>query len=94
MDERSEDVRADRARQPLTDEQLAAFKQGWAATIMPVEDGWKINYFSVSDFEDEPGTTFPSIDEALGALRAILAAVNLPEERERARRALEHPRIP
>lgn len=74
---------------PLTDEQLAAFEQGWAAVIMPIHDGWKIRYVSPPTFGDERGTTFGTIDEALAAIREVLPAVNTPEARARARQEFE-----
>jgi hypothetical protein len=85
----ADDVGAHEATPPLTDEQLAAFEQGWAAIIMPVRAGWKIQYVSPPSFEEESGTTFETIDEALAAIREVLSAVNSSEERERARQDLE-----
>src|SRR5436305_12352809 len=75
-------------RTELTLEQLRGFQQGIAVTIMPVRDGWRVHYFSITDFDDEPGTTFPSFEAALAAVEEVLPAVNSPEERERADREL------
>jgi hypothetical protein len=73
---------------PLAPDELAAFEQGWAATVMPVHDGWKVQYFSDPSFEDEVGTTFSSLPDALAAISEMLPIVNSPEEKERARRLL------
>ena len=82
----SSNVTAHHATHPLTDEQLAAFEQGWAVVIMPVPDGWRIRYVSANVFADEPGTTFEAINEALAAIQEVLPAVNTPEARARASR--------
>ena len=55
---------------------------------MPVTDGWKIDFFSVPDFEQEPGTTFSSLREAVQTILEWLPRVNTEEERAKAR-ALE-----
>lgn len=52
---------------------------------MPVAEGWKVSYFSMASFETETGTTFPSIEAAIEAVRTLLVSVNLPDERDRAR---------
>ena len=74
----------------LTAQQLAAFENGWGVKIMPALGGWKICYFSQPSFESEPGTLFPTMDDALDAVRAVLPIVNAPAERERARNELEY----
>jgi hypothetical protein len=85
----ADEVSAHEATSSLTDEQLAAFEHGWAAMIMPVQASWKVQYVSSSSFEEESGTTFETLDEALAAIREVLPAVNTPEERARARHDLE-----
>ena len=89
----SDDVTTHHVADSLTDEQLAAFEHGWAAIIMPASEGWKIRYVSTPSFDDEPGTTFGSLDEALAAIHEVLPAVNTPQEKARARHDLErrHP---
>jgi hypothetical protein len=85
----ADEVSVHEATSSLTDEQLAAFEHGWAAMIMPVQAGWKVQYVSTPSFEEESGTTFETIDEALAAIREVLPTVNTPQERRRARRDLE-----
>jgi len=72
----------------MTEEQLRAYEQGWAARIMPVKAGWKIDYFSIPDFEREPGTVFPTFEDALIALAEVLPAANAEEQRLKAREDL------
>jgi hypothetical protein len=72
----------------LNARQLRAFQYGLGARIMPVADGWKIDFFSVPDFEQEPGTTFSSLQEAVQTILEWLPRVNTEEERAKAR-ALE-----
>lgn len=69
----------------LTPEQLRGLQYGVAASLMPVGDGWRLHYFSLPHFEDEPGTDFPSFEAALDAMVEVLPAVNTDEERARAR---------
>jgi len=73
----------------LSAEQLEALQNGVAATIMPVTNGWRVQYFSVPSFDQEPGTTFPTFASALAAIGDVLPRVNSPEERARARADLE-----
>ena len=73
----------------MTAEQLAAYEHGWGAMIMPSSRGWKLYYFSVPDFDEEPGTVFPDFDAAMDALYEILPAANSQEQKEKARRDLE-----
>ena len=87
MDENQRPEPGQRAAQ-LTDEQLRAFEQGWAVTLMPVPGGWKLHYFSSSAFATAPGTTVPTFEQALADIATILPAVNSPVEQERARQAL------
>jgi hypothetical protein len=56
---------------------------------MPVSDGWCVHYFSVPDFDAEPGDTYSSFETALAAIGDILPMVNAEEERARALQELE-----
>jgi hypothetical protein len=73
----------------LTPEQLRGLQYGVAAIIMPVSGGWRVHYFSIPDFGQEPGTDFPSFEAAIAAIEDVLPAVNTPEERARARDELQ-----
>lgn len=64
----------------VTEDDLRGFEYGVAASIMPVSDGWKVDYFSVPDFEREPGHVFSSFDRALAAVARVLPHANPPEE--------------
>lgn len=75
--------------QKFTVEQLHSFQWGVAATLMPVTGGWRIHYFSVPDFDEEPGTTFPTFEAAISALQEVLPTVNTEEARATAREELE-----
>jgi hypothetical protein len=90
MTQKRNDV--DKALDPLETSlnarQLRAFQHGLGARIMPVADGWKIDFFSVPDFEQEPGTTFSRLQEAVQTILEWLPRVNTEEERAKAR-ALE-----
>lgn len=68
----------------LTPEQLQGLSRGVAATIMPVSGGWRVHYFSIPDFENEPGDDFPTFEDALAAVSGVLPALNTEEERQRA----------
>jgi len=68
----------------LTLEQLRGFQFGVAVVIMPVTEGWRVHYFSIPDFDDEPGTTFPTYGAAMQAVDDVLPVVNSREQRERA----------
>jgi hypothetical protein len=72
----------------LSEEQLEAFEYGWAATIMPAREGWRVQYFSMEDFEGEPGDVFATFEDAIAAISEVLPVVNSEEERARARREL------
>jgi hypothetical protein len=72
----------------LTPEQVQGLQHGVGASIMPVSDGWRVHYFSIPTFEEEPGTTFPDFDSALAAIKEVLPPVNTEEQRERAREQL------
>jgi hypothetical protein len=65
--------------------QLRGLQYGVAVTLMPVSDGWRVNYFSIPDFDAEPGTTFPTFEAAIEAIEQVLPAVNTDEEKARAR---------
>lgn len=69
-------------------EQPEPFEYGVGVCIMPVRDGWKVEYFSAADFEREPGTTYPSLEGVLQSVREVLLGANTDEERATAR-ALE-----
>lgn len=69
----------------LSLEQLRGLQHGVAATITPVSDGWRVHYFSVPDFEQQPGTTFSTFQAALAAMDEVLPVVNSSKERSRAR---------
>lgn len=84
-DEPEEQTSTDEALSP---EQLWGLQCGVAASIMPAADGWRVHYFSLSDFDSQPGTSFPSFDEALAAIKAVLPHVNSPEQRVRAQQEL------
>ena len=73
----------------MTIDRLRTFQWGVAATIMPVTDGWRIHYFSVPDFDEEPGTTFPTFEAAISALQEVLPVVNTDEARATAREELK-----
>jgi hypothetical protein len=73
---------------PLSARQLHAFQYGLGARIMPAHDGWKVDFFSVPDFEQEPGTTFATLQEAVQLVLEWLPRVNSEEERAKAK-ALE-----
>jgi len=73
----------------LSDRQLEAFEQGWGASIMPDRDGWKVQYFSVQHFADEPGDVFASFEEAVAAISDVLPVVNSEADRARARKTLQ-----
>jgi hypothetical protein len=47
-----------------------------------------VHYFSIPDFDQEPGTDFPSFEAVIDAVRDVLPAVNTSEERTRAREEL------
>lgn len=68
----------------LSAEQLRGLQWGVAATIMPVQRGWRIHYFSIPTFEEEPGTDFPSFDVAIAAVIETIPAINSHEKRARA----------
>jgi hypothetical protein len=68
----------------LTLEQLRSYQYGIAGVIMPVTDGWRIHYFSLPNFDEEPGTTFPTYEAAMSGLDEVLPVANSPQERERA----------
>ena len=72
----------------FTPEQLHAIQAGIATTLMPVRDGWRVDYFRVVDFEAEPGTTFPTFEAAVEAITEVLPVINSDEERECAREDL------
>ncbi len=72
----------------LSPEQLRGLQDGVGAVILPVTDGWRIRYFSLPDFDAEPGTTFSSFDAAMAALQKVLPVINTDEERARARQEL------
>ena len=76
----------------LSDEQLEAVAQGWGASIMPDRDGWKVQYFSVQNFADQPGDVFASFEEAVAAITDVLPAVNSGADRERAQKTLQERR--
>lgn len=87
--ERDDSVEAPgRRKTPLNARQLRAFRYGLGARIMPATDGWKIDFFSVPDFEREPGTTCSSLKEAVQLILEWLPRVNTEEERAKAQ-ALE-----
>jgi len=69
----------------LTVRQLQGLQHGVAASVMPVENGWRVHYFSQPTFEAEPGTDFRTCSEALTAIAQVLPIVNTPEEKARAR---------
>lgn len=71
-------------RRALSENQLEALQHGVAATVMPVSGGWRVHYFSVPDFDDQPGTDFAAFADALQSIADILPTINSPEERERA----------
>ena len=70
---------------PLNARELRAVQRGVAATIMPVAGGWKVQYVTGLDFEDEHGTTYSQISEAVEAIIKMLPLVNSEEGRARAR---------
>lgn len=70
---------------PLSVEQLRAYEWGWGAKLMPVKDGWKLHYYSTPSFEEEPGTVYSTLVDAIEALSDILPAANSLEQKERAR---------
>ena len=72
----------------LTLEQLRSYQYGIAGVIMPVTGGWRIHYFSIPNFDGEPGSTFPTYEEAMSALDEVLPVANSPGERERATQEL------
>ena len=76
----------------LSNQQLAAFEQGWGASIMPDRDGWKVQYFSIQHFADEPGDVFASFEEAVAAISDVLPAVNSEADRARAQKLLQQRR--
>jgi hypothetical protein len=76
----------------LSNQQLEAFERGWGASIMPDRDGWKVQYFSVQDFDDEPGDVFASFEEAVEAISDVLPAVNSEADRARAQKLLQQRR--
>jgi hypothetical protein len=78
----------------LTPEQLRALPHGVAATLMPVHDGWRVQYCSLPSFEDEPGSTFPSFEAAIAALSEMLPRVNSEDQRRRARAHTERLEAP
>lgn len=73
----------------LDAEQLEGLRRGVAATIMPVNDGWRVHYFSLPSFEEESGTDFPSLAAALQAVADVLSSINSAEQRERAAAELQ-----
>lgn len=68
----------------MTPEQPRGLQYGVAATLMPVGAGWRVHYFSLPHFEEEPRTDFPSFEAALHAMVEVLPAVNTDEEGARA----------
>jgi hypothetical protein len=89
LDSGSEENTAVERKAKLTPEQLRGLQYGVAVTLMPVSEGWRVHYFSIPDFDEEPGTDFPSFEAAIDAIEDVLPAVNTPEERARARDELE-----
>lgn len=69
----------------VTEEDLRGFEYGVAASIMPVSEGWKVDYFSVPDFEREPGHVFATFDHAMEAMARVLPHANPPEARDNVR---------
>lgn len=65
--------------------QLRAFQYGVGARLMPVHDGWRLDFFTVEDFEREPGTTYRTLDESMEVVRRLLPTVNTEEARAKAR---------
>jgi len=68
----------------LTIRRLEGLQQGIAGILMPVSDGWRVHYFSLPTFDNEPGTTFSSFETAIEAIVSVLPAVNTLEEKARA----------
>lgn len=86
MDQEAEhDREAERAEIPLNARELRAVQQGVAAMIMPVAGGWKVQYLSGLDFEQEHGRTYSTLDEATEAVTDLLPIVNSEAGRHRAR---------
>jgi hypothetical protein len=52
----------------LTVRRLQGLQHSIAALLMPVEDGWRVHYFSRPSFEPMPGTDFPDFHDALDAI--------------------------
>jgi hypothetical protein len=87
MSEDTDEVREpiDDIEVPMNARQLRAFRYGLGARIMPVNKGWRVDFFSVPDFEQESGTDYPSLQEAVETVMEWLPRVNTEEEREKAR---------
>jgi hypothetical protein len=87
MTRKLDDSETTRCRVEALENQLQRppVEYGLGARIMPVSDGWRVDFFSVPDFEQEPGTTYDSLEDAVQILLEWLPKVNSPEERDRAR---------
>ncbi len=72
----------------LPDDQILALQQGIGVSIMPVSDGWRVLYFSLPDFDEEPGKTFRALDAAVADVVRMLPKLNTEERREKARQEL------
>lgn len=70
---------------PHSLDDLQAMRAGVSALISPFTQGWAVQYVSGLEYETGSGTEFPSLDEALGAVRELLPKANSDEERARLR---------